>query len=61
GRRNYREIRVSSSQTVDLDTGRPSQGNNSDIWYHAVDANTIYLEAINGAKLYFPMETLCNR
>ena len=59
GRRNYREIRVSASQTVDLDTGRASQGNTADIWYHVVDAKTIYLEAINGAKLFFPMETLC--
>lgn len=57
--RKYREIRVSASQTVDLDTGRATQGENADIWYHAVDANTIYLEAINGAKLSFPMETLC--
>ena len=57
--RKYREIRISSSQTVDLDTGRPTQGKDADIWYHAVDAKTIYLEAVNGAKLSFPMETLC--
>ncbi len=57
--RKFREIRVSSSQTVDLDTGRPTQSKDADIWYHAVDAKTIYLEAVNGAKLSFPMETLC--
>ena len=30
GRRTYREIRVSSSQTVDLDTGRATQGKRSE-------------------------------
>ncbi len=57
--KKFREIRVSSSQTVDLDTGRPTQGDAADIWYHAVDAKTILIEAVNGAKLSFPMETLC--
>ncbi len=57
--KKYREIRVSSSQTVDLDTGRPTQGESADIRYNAVDAKTIYIEAINGAKLSFPMETMC--
>lgn len=61
GRRNFREIRVSASQSVDLDSGRPSQGKSADIWYRAVDASTIYLQAINGARLLFPMETLCKR
>lgn len=59
GPRKYREIRVSASQTIDLDTGRATQGQDADIWYHAINANTIYLEAVNGAKLSFPMETLC--
>lgn len=59
--RKYREIRVSASQTVDLDTGRVTQNESADIWYHAVNANEIYLEAVNGAKLSFPMETLCKR
>lgn len=57
--KKFREIRVSSSQLIDLDTGRATQGKNADIWYHAVDAKTIYLEAVNGAKLSFPMETMC--
>lgn len=57
--KKYREIRVSSSQAVDLDTGRPTQGEGADIRYNAVDANTILIEAVNGAKLSFPMETLC--
>jgi len=57
--KKFREIRVSSSQLIDLDTGRATQSKDADIWYHAVDAKTIYLEAVNGAKLSFPMETLC--
>jgi hypothetical protein len=59
GVKKRREIRVSASQMVDLDTGRATQGNGADILYQAIDAKTIQLEAINGAKLFFPMETLC--
>jgi hypothetical protein len=54
-----REIRLSASQMVDLDTGKVTQGAGGDIRYQAVDAKTIQLKAVNGAKLFFPMETLC--
>jgi len=57
--RVIREIRVSSSQTVDLDTGLTGEGPESDIWFHNVDGKTMQLEAVNGATLAFPMETLC--
>ena len=59
GLKKHREIRVSASQMVDLDTGRATQGSGADIRYQAIDAKTIQLEAVNGAKLFFPMETLC--
>lgn len=59
GQKRVREVRVSAAQMVDLDTGRPTQSNDADIRYTAVDAKTIQLEAINGAKLTFPMESLC--
>lgn len=59
GLKKRREIRLSAAQMVDLDTGRVTQGNGGDIRYQAVDAKTIQLEAVNGAKLFFPMETLC--
>lgn len=59
GIKKKREIRVSASQKIDLDTGKPTQGDSADIQYEAIDAKTIRLEAINGAKLTFPMETLC--
>ena len=59
GLKKRREIRISASQTADLDTGRVTQGAGGDIRYQAVDAKTIQLEAVNGAKLFFPMETLC--
>jgi len=59
GVKKRREIRVSASQMIDLDTGRATQGNDADILYQAIDAKTIQLEAINGATLFFPMETLC--
>lgn len=61
GLKKYREIRLSASQMVDLDTGRATQGTGADIRYQAIDAKTIQLEALNGAKLFFPMETLCKR
>ena len=59
GLKKRREIRLSASQMVDLDTGRVTQGQGGDIRYQALDAKTIQLEAVNGAKLFFPMETLC--
>lgn len=61
GRRAYREIRVSASQMVDLDTGRATQGEGADIRYNASDPKQIVLEAINGAKISFPMETACRQ
>lgn len=56
-----REIRVSSSQRVDLDSGLAGEGPEADIWFHNIDGRTMYVEAVNGAKLSFPMESLCRR
>lgn len=58
--RVMRDIVISSSWTFDLDTnnGR-SAGDTADIWFHNIDGNTMYIEAINGAELSFPMESLC--
>ncbi|MDA7948652.1 MAG: hypothetical protein MPJ78_14400 [Hyphomicrobiaceae bacterium] len=61
GRRNYREIRVSASQMIDLDTGRATQGQGADIRYNASNPKEVVLEAINGAKIAFPMETSCRQ
>jgi len=61
GRRNYREIRMSASQLIDLDTGRATQGQGADIRYNASDPKQIVLEAINGANISFPMETACKQ
>jgi hypothetical protein len=59
GQKKFREIRISASQLIDLDSGRATQGGEADIRYQAIEAKTIRLEAINGARLVFPMETLC--
>ena len=59
GRKNFREVRVSATQMIDLDSGRATQGADADLRYQTVDAKTIRIEAINGAKLTFPMESLC--
>lgn len=61
GRKLTREIRVTASQTVDLDKGRASIGANADIRFRNVDGKTLALEAVNGAKLTFPMESLCKQ
>jgi hypothetical protein len=58
-RRVTREIRVSSSQSVDLDAGRASAGPEADIRFYNVDGKTVVIEAVNGAKLAFPVATLC--
>ncbi|PTY38537.1 hypothetical protein BGP77_11685 [Saccharospirillum sp. MSK14-1] len=52
------DLKVSSSNTLDLDTGR-SGGEGADLWFHNVNGREMYIEAINGATLKFPMESLC--
>lgn len=52
-------INVPSSYTVDLDTGAIGAGNQADIWFHNVDGNTMFIEAVNGAEISFPMQSLC--
>lgn len=53
------EIRVSASQTVDLDSGRVGEGDDTDVWFHNIDGKLMYIEAVNGARLAFPMQSLC--
>ena len=53
------EIRIGASQTVDLDTGSAAGGDASDVWFHNIDGKTMFVEAVNGATLAFPMESLC--
>lgn len=57
--RTIEQINIASSYQVDLDTGRSSAGNDADIWFHNVDGTTMYIEAVNGAEITFPMESLC--
>ena len=58
--RVMRDIQIASSWTYDLDTGNGSNaGKTADIWFHNVDGNTMYIEAVNGAELSFPMESIC--
>ncbi|MGI9383584.1 MAG: hypothetical protein ACR2PO_10550 [Methyloligellaceae bacterium] len=54
-----REIRVIAAQRIDLDRGLAGEGPETDIWFRNVDSKTMTIEAVNGAKLSFPMETLC--
>ncbi len=59
GKRVRREIRIPASMTADLDSGLTGQGDKDDVWFHIVDNNNMYVEAVNGAKLTFPLESLC--
>ncbi len=59
GKRVRREIRIPASMTADLDSGLTGQGGKDDVWFHIVDNNNMYVEAVNGAKLTFPLESLC--
>lgn len=54
-----RNINIASSFTYDLDTGTQG-GSEADIWFHNVDGEEMYIEAVNGASLTFPMESLCD-
>jgi len=51
-------INIPTSYQVDLDTAKITTAG-ADIWYHNVDGNTMYLEAVNGAELSFPMQSMC--
>lgn len=59
GKRIRREIRIPVSLTADLDSGLTGQGDKDDISFRNVDGKTMYIEAVNGAKLTFPLESLC--
>lgn len=58
-KRVTREIRVIATQRIDLDTALAGEGPEADIWFRNVDGKTMTIEAVNGAKLSFPMESLC--
>ncbi|RMF02426.1 MAG: hypothetical protein D6773_08715 [Alphaproteobacteria bacterium] len=61
GRRQFREIRMTASETVDLDSGKPSLTTDADVVYRNLDGKTLVIEATNGARLSFPLESLCAR
>jgi hypothetical protein len=54
-----RKLVIPSSYTVDLDTFQIGAGNKADIWFHNVNGSEMYIQAKNGANLYFPTESLC--
>jgi len=54
----WRNLKIKSSFSLDLDTGQIG-GDKADIWFHNIDGRTMYIEAVNGAQLEFPMHSLC--
>ena len=59
--RTLKNIKIKSSFTIDLDTGKTGAGKTADLWFHNVDGNEMYIEAVNGASLEFPMESMCKK
>lgn len=58
--RTFKNIAVRSSYRLDLDTGKQG-GDASDIWFHNVNGKEMYVQAVNGAKLFFPTQSLCQK
>lgn len=52
-------VNIATSWQIDLDTMQQSGDAQTDLWYHNVNGTEMYIEAVNGANLYFPMESLC--
>ncbi|HBN75316.1 MAG TPA: hypothetical protein DD473_05770 [Planctomycetaceae bacterium] len=59
--RIFKNIIVKSSFTVDLDSGKLGTRESSDLWFENVDGKEMYLKAINGASVDFPMESMCKK
>ena len=59
--RIFKNIIVKSSFTVDLDSGNLGTRESSDLWFENVDGKEMYLKAINGASVDFPMESMCKK
>lgn len=58
--RKYENLVIKSSYQADLDTGNTSNpGTAADIWFHNVGGGEMYIEAVNGATLEFPLESMC--
>ena len=56
--RRFRNLSVPSSFRLDLDTGR-TRRTGADIWFHNIDGREMYIEAVNGASIEFPLSSLC--
>ena len=59
--RTLTDVKIKSSFTIDLDTGKIGARKTADIWFHNIDGKKMYIEAVNGASLEFPMESMCKK
>lgn len=57
--RRFRDVAIKSSFMIDLDTGSITPDQTADLWFHNVDGSEMYIEAVKGASLEFPMESMC--
>ena len=57
--RRMQHIVVPSSLAVDLDSGRVQSDETADLRFRNIDGQIMFIEAVNGARLDFPMASLC--
>ena len=57
--RRTQRIVVPSSLAVDLDSGRIGDDEAADLRFRNMDGQIMFIEATNGARLDFPMASLC--
>ncbi len=52
-------IVVPPAAAVDLDSGRVGDDEAADLRFRNIDGQIMFIEAVNGARLAFPMASLC--
>ena len=57
--RRTQRIVVPPSLAVDLDSGRVGSDEAADLRFRSIDGQIMFIEAVNGARLEFPMASLC--
>ncbi len=57
--RRMQRIVVPSAAAVDLDSGKVGDDEAADLRFRNIDGQIMFIEAVNGARLDFPMASLC--
>ena len=59
GARRTQRIVVPPSSAVDLDSGQVATDGTADLRFRNIDGQVMFIEAVNDARLEFPMASLC--